>query len=71
MKFDIGETMGNQDKDETGRTLIQQAEDAVAEFLANGGKIKHIPLGERSIEVDQKAQWGRPRKKSTIPPIKD
>lgn len=61
----------NQRTDKNGRTIDQQAADAVAEFLARGGTIAKIPTGQRTEPADQKSQWGRPRKKSLIPEIKD
>jgi hypothetical protein len=57
--------------DDKGRTPQEQADAAVAEFLARGGVIKQIPMGQRTEPADQKSQWGRPRKKSLIPPEKD
>ena len=37
-------------------------EQAIKEFLANGGEIQQIPLGKSSPEVGQSA-WGRPQGK--------
>ena len=55
-------------KRESDRKL---ATDAVAEFLKRGGKISMIETGQRTEIEDQKAQWGRPKKKTNIPPIVD
>lgn len=37
-------------------------EQAIAEFLANGGEIQQIPAGKSSPEAGQSA-WGRPQAK--------
>ena len=37
-------------------------EQAVAEFLANGGEIQQIPVGKSSPDVGNSA-WGRPQAK--------
>jgi hypothetical protein len=40
----------------------EQYEQAIREFLANGGEIQQIPLGKSSPEAGQSA-WGRPQGK--------
>ena len=37
----------------------EQYEQAIREFLANGGEIQQIPIGKSSPDVGQSA-WGRP-----------
>jgi hypothetical protein len=37
-------------------------EQAIKDFLANGGEIQQIPLGKSSPDVGQSA-WGRPQAK--------
>jgi hypothetical protein len=47
------------------------AASAVENFIKRGGKISIIETGQRTEIADIKSQWGRPRKKTNIPPIVD
>jgi DNA invertase Pin-like site-specific DNA recombinase len=37
--------------------------DYVAEFLANGGTVQKIPLGQKSNQETVVRMWGKPKKK--------
>ena len=53
----------------TSQQLAQEESDrAVAEFLANGGKIQYIDAGARTNPANIKSAWGRrPKKADTAP----
>lgn len=44
-----------------------ESEKLVKEFLARGGSVRKIPEGQRTEPQEVKAQWGKPRKKTTSP----
>ena len=46
----------------------EEADRLVAEFMAKGGSVTQIPLGQRSEPADPKSFWGgRPKKKPSDP----
>ena len=50
----------------------EEADRLVAEFLAKGGAVTQIPVGQRSESADPKSFWGgRPKKKATDNKSKD
>lgn len=54
--------------EKTKQQLAQEESDrAVAEFLANGGKIQYIDSGKKSDPAEVKSLWGRRPKTKTAP----
>lgn len=45
----------------------KESEKLIAEFLAKGGQIKKIPMGQKTEIAEVKNQWGKPRKKVVKP----
>ena len=57
--------MTTQSMDSKREKIKQSMDEAVAKFLADGGKITHCKIGE-SGKVEGVSMWGRPgRKKKT------
>lgn len=50
----------------------EETDRLVAEFMAKGGAVTQIPLGQRSEPADPKSFWGgRPKKKASENKDKD
>lgn len=45
--------------------------DYMAEFLAAGGTVKQIPLGQKSDQETVVRMWGKPKKKVEVVEVKE